>query len=150
MNNKVYHKTELKSSQFITAFFRSFIILMPGIFLFTKTYNNKTVAYVILATFILLSIFLILRTLKTFEIGSEYFVVNRPFLKPEIFKTAKTRKIIFYEFQMARGKHFVLKIITNDTENEFALTYFGEDLRKIISALKRAGVEVENLITSRG
>ncbi|MFT3796486.1 hypothetical protein [Flavobacterium sp.] len=150
MNNKIYHKTELKSNQFITAILRSCIILVPGIFLFAQTYSNKLIAYVIFSVCFSMSIFLILRTLKTFEIGSEYFIVKRPFLKSEIFKTDLIQKIVFYEFEMARGMHYVLKIVSDKGENEFALTYFGEDLKKIISALKRSNIEFENLITRRG
>jgi hypothetical protein len=145
-DDKIKFETKLGNKQFVDAFFRSLIIIVPAIFLCLKTYSVKALFFTLMLVFTSITIFAVLRSLKTFQIGDKFLIVKRPYLRSEFFRIQQIEKIIFYSYRFGKGKSYSIKIISKNGENEFSLTYFGEELKAFISGLKKAGIEVENYV----
>ena len=147
-NNKFLYRTKLGINQYTYSALRSLIVLVPSVLLLAVIRNFEILFYCVLLLSFFLTMFLFFRTLKTFHLYSEKLIVRRFFLKSEVFAVQKIQKILFYDIGSEKNKSSVMRIVSIDSENEFALIYFGEDLKAFIKSLKQLGIETENNLRS--
>ncbi|MDI1255443.1 MAG: hypothetical protein PSV16_05020 [Flavobacterium sp.] len=144
LNEKLLYQTKLGTKQYIRAFLKLWITIVPGTFLLVRTFYVKTLFIPILIIVCFATIFLYLRALKTFKIFSNNIIVKRTFLKPEIFPIKEINKIIFTSESRGKVNLFYMRIESQNSKNEFSLIYFGKQLQDFIKQLKINGIEVEN------
>ncbi|SDK45512.1 hypothetical protein SAMN04487935_3437 [Flavobacterium noncentrifugens] len=144
---KPLFETEIRKPQYLHSLSRSLIVLLPGAFLIYVSRANFIIFSTLIFIFIFLTIFIILRGLKTFHLYEDLLEVRRPYLKSEIFVVNNIEKIVF-TFTDNRRPTPLIRIISSNSENEFALFYKGKILVAFIQSLKKLGIKIENQLNN--
>lgn len=146
-NQKINFETTIGMPQYLLTALRALIVIVPTFALAIRTWESKTLFISIIILGIILSTFLILRTLKIFQITRDFFIVKRCLFKDEVFQISQIKEIKFLNIKIGRGSHIpIMRIISNNGENEYYLIYSGRQLEMLIQKLRDANLQIENAI----
>ncbi|MFC6875864.1 hypothetical protein ACFQZF_06235 [Flavobacterium myungsuense] len=138
------YKTKLERNEIVNALLRTLFVFPAFVFIVYPTRSNLILFFCLIILFSLLGLYIFLRGLKTFFVSKEYLIIHRPFLSREIFHTNQIQKVLF--FYEGRYKYKVMKVVYNNSDNEFSFMYSNSKLNEFVKKLKGVGIDTENLI----